>query len=122
MVLFIGDRPSKRSDPKVPFKGAACGKRLMEWIKFVIDDKYLKYKIINQSDYPSLIVGEFLLLGYKIVALGNVASNFCRDYPHFKLPHPSGRNRQINDKEFIMNKLIECKEYIGGKNGSLNRR
>lgn len=109
MVLFVGDKPSKRTDPDAPFKGAACEARLMEWIACLGVNKY---EIINQVDYSPSRIGVARLKGYIVIALGNNTSKFCGGYEHFKLPHPSGRNRQINDKSFIINKLEECKKYI----------
>ena len=51
----------------------------------------------------------------KIVALGNVASNALNkiDLKHFKMPHPSGLNRQLNDKEFINDRRIQLSIYCG---------
>ena len=121
MILFVGDRPSKRMKPGArPFEGAACESRLYSWIAELIpfDDLDLrgvkKYELINQCDYAwadlyaAHIIGEVSA----IIALGNNASKALGKIPHFKLPHPSGKNRQINDKEFINKKLQECKEWL----------
>lgn len=108
MVIFVGDRPSKRTDPNVPFKGAACEARLMEWIRYVTKDSFI---IINSHNYDFLSAG-WQYSGLLIIALGNNASKRLGCMPHFKLPHPSGRNRQINDKAYIINKLDECKKYL----------
>lgn len=50
----------------------------------------------------------------KVLALGNIASDTLKklEIDHFKLPHPSPLNRQINDQQFIDNVLEECKKYI----------
>ncbi len=118
MILFVGDKPSKRTDPDVPFKGAACEKRLNEWIEYLglSRESYRSNSIyiINQTDIPKspLIITVCKWTG--IIALGNNASKALKSIPHFKLPHPSGRNRQINDSEFIAKKLAECKRYIEG--------
>ena len=50
----------------------------------------------------------------KVVALGNFASEALTKagIQHFKLPHPSPLNRQINDLKFINNCLNECKQYL----------
>ncbi len=114
MVLFVGDRPSKlNTDPKVAFKGAKCEARLDAWI---IETKAFPYYVINSTDQDALaLIWLFQALGAPIVAIGNNASKYLNKEAkasHFKLPHPSGRNRQINDKAFINNKLEECKKYL----------
>lgn len=50
----------------------------------------------------------------RVVALGNFASKCLRkaDVDHFKLPHPSGLNRLLNNPEFELLQLHNCKEYI----------
>lgn len=50
----------------------------------------------------------------KIVALGGFASKVLDKLgvEHFKLPHPSPRNRLLNDKEFERSELERCREYI----------
>ena len=49
-----------------------------------------------------------------IIALGNNASKAIQG-EHFKLPHPSRLNRQLNDKEFIANRLKLCKDWLTEK-------
>lgn len=116
MILFVGDQPStKMKSGARPFEGAACQFRLIEWIDFILDYKavHTGYRLINQCDYPwdNLYVAH---LSYNtiFIALGNNASKALGDIPHFKLPHPSGRNRQINDKKFIDERLNACKEWL----------
>lgn len=50
----------------------------------------------------------------KVIALGLFSSSVLSDLdiPHFKLPHPSGLNRQLNDKSFIDLELKSCLEYV----------
>jgi len=118
MILFVGDEPSTlNTDPVLPFKGAACEKRLKEWIEKVRGSKL--YVIINRVDEDAAeMMGLAIALKEPIVALGNNASKSLGKIPHFKLPHPSGRNRQINNKAFIEAKLLECKSYIKEKSCS----
>jgi uracil-DNA glycosylase len=49
-----------------------------------------------------------------VIALGVFASKCLEiiNRSHFRLPHPSPRNRLMNDKEFIKNALTECKEFL----------
>lgn len=50
----------------------------------------------------------------KVIALGNFASEALEmiNVAHFKLPHPSPLNRQINDTEYISGQLSKCREYL----------
>lgn len=121
MIIFVGDRPSKSMEPGAnPFVGAKCRPRLNEWIDHMFPASaqhyfnyggYLTlYKIVNQCDYTEI---EFQLATNCIfIALGNNASKKLRFTPHFKLPHPSGRNRKLNDKKNIQDLLDACKSYI----------
>lgn len=116
MILFVGDRPSKRMKPGArPFEGAGCEQRLLTWMRRLglVEGQYT---LLNQSDVYELTgwLVIAILRKYPAIALGNVASEQLRKQlqPHFKLPHPSGRNRQINDKAFIEQRLTECLKYI----------
>lgn len=112
-VLFVGDKPSKTMKfGASAFEGARCEKRLKQWVEFLLNRRH-GYALINQStdDFAELKL-EGLVNWDKIIALGNVASKALGNVPHFKLPHPSGSNRQNNDKQFIQRKLKECKCYI----------
>lgn len=80
----------------------------MEWIKQIgIQPHY----IINSAEC-SYMANMFNHCGAPIIALGNNASKALENIAHFKLPHPSGRNRQINDKAFIDQRLADCIKYI----------
>lgn len=132
MIVFVGDKPSPRMTPAArPFEGARCMSRLLDWIARVSSGEELEsssiraivefnpdfihdnpiFKIINQSAYTSL---ELFLFpnDTMFIALGDNASKALKGIEHFKLPHPSGRNRQINNKSFIDKKLKECQKYI----------
>lgn len=122
MILFVGDKPSpKMKLGATPFEGAACEARLKEWLANLGLSHHAyqsnSYFIINQVEIEQSPLLLTICKGTGIVALGNVASKrlTSMNIPHFKLPHPSGRNRQINDKTFIASKLDECKKYIEEK-------
>lgn len=141
MILFVGDKPSPKMKPEArAFEGAACEKRLFEWIAYLLDISELEvvlgtnsrwgwtntarpnddlfadsYYVLNSThDYFSLIASPYNCYLSKAIALGNNASDALSTLgtPHFKLPHPSGRNRQINNKDFIAKKLEECKLWL----------
>jgi hypothetical protein len=112
MVLFVGDKPSPRMKPGVkPFADAACERRLGFWKAALLGCNEPSMTINRSQRHFKAIA--YYHLG-PVVALGNEASRALDQLgvSHFKLPHPSGRNRQINDKAFISKKLEECKRYI----------
>lgn len=56
-----------------------------------------------------------ILKDYDVVlALGGFVSGVLNsiDVEHFKLPHPSPRNRLLNSKEYETEVLNRCKEYV----------
>ena len=53
--------------------------------------------------------------GYdKVLALGGFPSKALNKIgvEHFTLPHPSGLNRKLNDKEYERQILEKCSEYL----------
>lgn len=139
MIIFVGDRPSPRMKPGAKaFRGAACEFRLYKWIHEVIGNTLVNavahnlhgalipsgvnpsltaYDVINWSDSHFPEYAAKFLNRAKFVAIGNNAAHVLNlaGIPHFKLPHPSGRNRQNNDPDFIQKRLDACKEWL--KNG-----
>jgi hypothetical protein len=112
MIIFVGDVPSSYNiDSKIAFKGAKCEKHLMDWIESigVLKDEFI---LINQIEVSYAWFVTAHARNNKLIALGNNASKSIRDIPHFKLPHPSGRNRQINDLKLIKIKLKECEKWL----------
>lgn len=111
-VLIVGDEPSRlNDDPLVAFVGARCEPKLKEWIKYL----GIEAVCVNRT-HPvfGLIVAQNNNRKTPILALGEKASKALKDLKiqHFKLPHPSGRNRQINNKKFIEHKLLECSVWL----------
>lgn len=111
-VLIVGDSPSQfNTDTNVAFKGAKCEARLKEWIDYL----GIKPTLINRTCENF----EYWVRLYKtskepIIVLGNNAEQAVKRMgaEYFKLPHPSGRNRQLNDKKFIEVKLLECSVWL----------
>lgn len=105
-VYFVGDKPSRLNiDPEIAFVGAKCYPRLMSWITEIGCEDY---KLINKDKIHTIPRNTY------IVALGAAASKALAssNRVHFQLPHPSGLNRQINDKEFIKSQLSRCKDFL----------
>lgn len=112
MILIVGDEPSRLNKSKdVAFVGARSEKRLLEWLAYLeIED----YQIINS--HTNKLKKEIKNHTGPIIALGTKAYKRCLEYHDmvrvFKLPHPSGLNRQVNDKEYIKHQLKTCKAWL----------
>lgn len=118
MIVFIGDKPSKKNiDPEVPFVGTQSYKRLLEWI-WEMDIDISEVKMINSTtQFAPWIVQQ---KENKIIILGNNAEKFvkkCTNKETFKLPHPSGLNRKLNDKKWLKKELNRCKIWLRGRDG-----
>ncbi len=116
-ILFVGDRPSSRNvDPEVAFLGTLSGKRLKEWCMLYFPDYHTVS--VNQVSFNAVkLVARFLYYKQPIIALGNEASRWLtkKNIEHFKLPHPSPRNRNLNDPQFIEERMNECMTWLGEK-------
>lgn len=112
-VLFVGDEPSSKNEyANIPFLSTKSHKTLILWWAQLGNINI----IIENSHTPQCL--ELIQirnkLGYKIITLGNKASNRLSKLgiDHFKLPHPSGRNRKLNNKEFLAIELNKCYDYV----------
>lgn len=118
-VLVIGMNPSKQG--RVGAKENSTVKKLHEWMtdlgvkhfSFSNSYEHTTDKIpLSQINYDRLFT---LTQNYgKIIALGNFASEALDkiNVSHFKLPHPSPLNRQLNDKNFERHVLENCRNYL----------
>jgi uracil-DNA glycosylase len=126
-VLVVGRNPSQlNTDPRIPFIGAKCRKTLALWIgELHVPYQFLFVNAIDEVDAVfnsdtihdaacKLICEKYDAQADKVIVLGNDAEKAAKaaktDY--FKLPHPSGRNRKLNDKRFISRELKKCREYL----------
>jgi hypothetical protein len=116
MILIVGQNPSSAKKAK---KNDSLD-RLLDWCTAW---KLDKWDFMNCSDEP----GDKYTIDFdrlkdagqqfdKIIALGNVASNALKKVgvDHFKMPHPSPLNRQLNDKQFEKTMIEKCYNYIMG--------
>lgn len=113
-ILIVGQNPSRVNTPK-----CRTHIKLTEWRKQWNVDKF---KFINCSDELgesgyTINYERLSRLGRKadkVVALGSVASKSLNKVhvAHFKMPHPSPRNRQLNDKSYELKMVDECKAYL----------
>lgn len=111
-VLIVGDAPSRlNKDPDKAFVGAACFNRLLNWIDllgfkeeecaFINSNTELSIQMISEWD------GSVLALGKKAQDRLNKAK-----IRHIALPHPSGRNRQLNNRWWLLTQLVNARDKL----------
>lgn len=122
LVYFIADKPAKDNvSPEVPLVGTQSYKTLLEWIG-EMDVDITRVRMYNQTDNPFGNIMSKVSLNKAItmkqicvVALGQKSATYLKKSginQFFILPHPSGRNRLLNDKAFVRMKLGTCRRYI----------
>ncbi len=122
LIYFVADQPSNKNlSPSVPLVGTDSYKTLLEWIGEMSID-ITRVRFYNQTDGPfdnayskATLNQAVKLEQIKVIALGQKAAGYLNKVgieEYFVLPHPSGRNRLLNDKELVANKLGACKRYI----------
>ena len=112
-VVFVGDEPSKTNvHPEIAFVGAKCFPTLVQWIKQLPIDYYICVNSVDTNVIPK--IQALKDDGFKVIALGNKASyNLSNSrIEHFKLPHPSGLNRILNDKQKLAMEMLACNTYL----------
>jgi hypothetical protein len=115
-VVFVGDRPSKKNlDPNIAFVGTPSFKNLYKWIEKMEVSSFTMVNSYTHEDHVQ-ICQIYNGKGVKFVALGNEAEKQLKHLfiQHFKLPHPSPRNRLLNNEKFIDSELEKCKNYLKG--------
>lgn len=120
-IIFVGDRPSgKNKSPEIPFVGTPSYRTLLQWIH-ALDLDFRACDMINASDLET--DGERILSmnsesnsgRVKIIALGLTAAKCLDDcglHGFYTLPHPSPKNRKLNDKRYVNAVLKQMKKKI----------
>jgi hypothetical protein len=125
-VYFVGDKPSsKNKESSVAFVGTKSYKKLLTWI-YNLDLDLNHVYTCNKDDiadnFTVEVPGLFTEIDEEdsVIALGEASSKRLDKIglKHFKMPHPSGLNRKLNNKEYELQMLKQCKEYIGDSQGS----
>lgn len=128
-VWFVGSNPSrKNTNPNLPFWGTRSYEVLKDWMEVLGVNKHGLLNVSNEvtdgdvpevTDYDLANVKSKLSGETIVIALGNTASLVLNrlGIKHFKLPHPSGRNRLLNDKKYVAIQLESCKNYIVSRRG-----
>ena len=119
MVYFLADRPGKQNlSASVPLVGTQSYKTLLQWIGEMNVD-IGRVRLYNQIDKPfEGLSGVSLNLAIKknhikVIALGGEAKKYLLKAgieEFFCLPHPSLRNRKLNNQEYVKKTLQQCKD------------
>jgi hypothetical protein len=122
LIYVVADKPTKHNvDPNVPLVGTASYKKLLEWMGYMSID-VTRLRLFNQIDNPfatpmsrGSLNKAIELHQIRVLALGQNAASYLNKAgirQYFLLPHPSGKNRLLNNPEFVNMKLDSCKNYI----------
>ena len=120
-LLVIGMNPSAKATLRG--KSNATFKKLETWMdSFDVQN----FSFCNTFDDPS--EAKYCKVDFqrlctltnqydKIIALGGFVSGALNkiDVSHFKLPHPSPRNRLLNDKKYEIRILKQCRDYLNDR-------
>jgi len=130
-ILFVGSNPSNASTCDVAFHGSTKSSIILtEWCKDldglkmhvnVLNEKTEGNRPLKQSEIKSNLerLASDLrgITPTKIVALGKTAGDALDKLKieHFKMFHPSGKNRLLNDKALVENKVKEMVAYCSSE-------
>src|SRR5271165_5389735 len=131
-ILFIGSNPSRRSKSVVPFyEDTGSNKVLTKWCSQLEagtieslhywnvthqptpGNRPLKTCEIHDA-LPKLLKSIDEICPDKIVTLGKTAEKALQllNVEHYPMPHPSGRNRLLNDPKYVEEKINGLKGYL----------
>lgn len=119
-VLFVGSNPSKRNlKTEEPFIGTQSHKTLLKWIKALGVTDYTLINASNDLEAPLSInpkLEKAMAAHDVVIALGSYATDIVIDLApeayFLSLPHPSPKNRLLNDKALIAARLANVKAYL----------
>ena len=120
-VLVVGMNPSNILENKKVRKNSTLD-RLNKWMDrwnisnySFINTTEKRFDAISQHDVdPNRLIEA--AYGYeKVIALGGFASDSLTkaQINHFKMPHPSPRNRLLNDSNYEWEQIEKCAKYLG---------
>lgn len=128
-ILVVGSNPSKSQRSRKPFHGAKCEATLRRWLERIGSHDYVLANVSNAvtPGNRALRVSEFdldrlrkLVLDLKphhVIALGRTAERALANMELLciPMPHPSGLNRKLNDRDYVEKMLVSVKEWIAGE-------
>lgn len=115
-VLVLGLNPSKLGGKSPTIKKLTQWLNILELNSVSFSNIYDGYGSFSLKDVKKDYLNEICPKYDKVLALGVKVSNVLDliGVSHFTLPHPSGLNRQLNDRGYVENALTECKKYVWG--------
>ncbi len=129
MILIIAQNPKTELNKVMPLFGTKSYETLAAWLEKAghsIDECDIvnacsKMGKITKKDIDLRHHGLGVMSLYdKIIVLGNIAAYYAEinlwNRSYFKLPHPSGLNRKLNDKKYIHHLLSNLKDYLDAEN------
>lgn len=116
-VMFVGDKPNPKKNVSmdVAFVGTTSYKTLLDWV-YKMDLDLNLVSMLNAYDVqgqPQVLPSD--IRKYKVIALGEECVSVLNKVPglvFFKLPHPSGLNKSLNNKKQLSERLVKCRKWI----------
>lgn len=129
-VIVVGSNPSVKSPDNSPLHPSTRSRMIVDqWFRD-IPCQIIPLNICNEKttgndsltrkqirmNLPDFSIRLESLNGDKIVALGKTAEWGLSQLgvEHLAMPHPSGLNRQLNDPEFVAQKIEELRKFVNG--------
>lgn len=135
-VVFLGQNPAQAGNGQ-PFVGTMSGKTLDSWIEkmdlsgFDVSKDNVSMHVTMFNKTPSKTVVRRdrervleVIDGHIVVCLGRISHRSVLEMISLgmlspgtvvlNLPHPSGMNRKLNDKDYVEHALSECARLIKG--------
>jgi 1,6-anhydro-N-acetylmuramate kinase len=115
-VLVVGINPSDW----VLKPNCTTHRRLPKWLEYMGISQHTFVNCIGvpgkyrMNDVRYELIKDHVDQHDKVIALGNFPSAVLSklSVDHFTLPHPSGLNRKLNDKDYELMMLDRCRDYI----------
>lgn len=122
LIYIIADKPTKDNiSQQIPLVGTSSYRTLLGWIG-IMDIDITRVRLYNQVDGPfnnimaqTSLNRAIQLRQICVIALGQKAATYLRKagiQTYSTLPHPSGRNRVLNDRTFVKGRLDSCKKFV----------
>lgn len=117
-VIFVGDKCSKTNiSNDIAYVGARCFSTLVKWIKVIDPDYYICINADSRKNFDT--IEKLYNEGFTVVTLGSKADAKVKKYTKisdaYRMEHPSGLNRKLNNAKYVSKMLQDLKEFIDSK-------